>query len=398
MNKQILKEYIARYKENFEIISQKEIYKWQAVKCFQDNWNLDSDNFSDMLAQSLSKTKNLLNAGQYFPLRMITQYAEKKPIEVKALFVFLYDEKVDLYYRIKTFKEEINKINNLFFADRKSYQDDRAVIVYLVLRYPERYFFYKFTMFKNFAKKVDFLYKPIQGRLENIGQFQLMCEMIQHELSLDQELLKLHTNRIAATCYYDDKLTILTQDFVYAVDKYLNQEANLLISRIHTPVLNLSKTEAHQLLVQTPSHDFRGKFTNFTQNEIENKRIGDLGELLVMQYEKEKLLLANKPQLAKKISHTAKDKGDGTGFDIQSFNENGTEIYIEVKTTKGPKDTSFFVTSNELQRSRKEQNNYYLYRLYDFNEKENHAKLLIIQGDLASLCIQPIVYKIDLKE
>ncbi|MGQ8867599.1 hypothetical protein [Myroides sp. TSA_177.3] len=141
MNKQILKEYIARYKENFEIISQKEIYKWQAVKCFQDNWNLDSDNFSDMLAQSLSKTKNLLNAGQYFPLRMITQYAEKKPIEVKALFIFLYDEKVDLYYRIKTFKEEINKINNLFFADRKSYQDDRAVIVYLVLRYPERYFF-----------------------------------------------------------------------------------------------------------------------------------------------------------------------------------------------------------------------------------------------------------------
>jgi hypothetical protein len=39
-----------------------------------------------MLLSSLRMTKNLLDSGQYFPLRMLVQYAEHRPNKVRQLF------------------------------------------------------------------------------------------------------------------------------------------------------------------------------------------------------------------------------------------------------------------------------------------------------------------------
>ena len=194
MIRQILRHYIGEYKLNFDRVNQNEIYKWKAVKCFQDNWNIEAENFYEMLLASLSQTKNLLDSGQYFPLRMIVQYAEHRPNEVRQLFENLYNEEEDLYERIKNFQTSINAINEELFENKKSYQDPRAIIVYLVLRYPERYFFYKFEMFKQFSEKLELIYKTVRGHLENIGHFNSQCEIIRFELSIDQELLKLKGN------------------------------------------------------------------------------------------------------------------------------------------------------------------------------------------------------------
>ena len=98
-----------------------------------------------------------------------------------------------------------------------------------------------------------------------------------------------------------------------------------------------------------------------------------------------------------KIKHTAKDEEDGTGYDIQSFDKNGNKIYIEVKTTKGTKNTTFHITRTELERSKIEVDNYYLYRLYNYNEEKDTAAIFIIRGDLTNLCTVPITYKINLK-
>lgn len=394
MNRQILKQYIEDYKLDFDRVNQEEIYKWKAVKCFQDNWNIDADNFYGMLMTSLSQTKNLMDSGQYFPFRMIIQYAEHRPKEVRQLFENLYDEEEDLFERINSFQTEINAINKELFKNKKSYQDPRAIIVYLVLRYPERYFFYKFEMFKQFSEKLELVYRPIKGHIENIGHFNSQCELIRYELSLDQELLKLHKNRITSDCYYDENLNILTQDFIYAVASHLKPNLKITESAItKNTEQNLLTTK---LSASADQLDFRGRTVNYVQNNIENKRIGDLGELWVIKYEIEKLKHANKHNLIGKIKHTSKDEGDGTGFDIQSFDKIGNKIFIEVKTTKGSKNSTFFVTRNELERSKKEKDNYYLYRLYNFNDKLETADLLIIKGDLSNLCEFPSIYKINL--
>jgi hypothetical protein len=394
MNRQILNYYIDEYKLNFDRVNQEEIYKWRAVKCYQDNWNVDAPNFYEMLLSSLRMTKNLMDSGQYFPLRMLVQYAEHRPNEVRQLFRNLYNEEEDLYERIASFQLGINEVHDELFENKKSYQDPRAVIVYLVLRYPERYFFYKFEMFKQFSEKLELIYKPVKGHIENIGHFNNICELIRYELSLDQELLKLHKNRITADCYYDENLNILTQDFIYAVTIHLDQNfipaTPIAIETTETNVLSTDLTSS------TEQISFRGRTVNFIQNGIENKRLGDLGELWVMKHEIEKLKEANKHNLIDKVKHTSKDEGDGTGFDIQSFDKEGNKIFIEVKTTKGKKNSTFFITRNELEKSKIEKANYYLYRLYNYNELLDTADLLVIKGDLTNLCEFPTTYKINL--
>ena len=394
MNRQILNHYINEYKLNFDRVNQEEIYKWRAVKCYQDNWNLDADNFYEMLLSSLRMTKNLMDSGQYFPLRMLVQYAEHRPNEVRRLFRSLYNEEEDLYERINEFQLGINAIHDELFENRKSYQDPRAIIVYLVLRFPERYFFYKFEMFKQFSEKLELIYRPVKGHIENIGHFNSICELIRYELSLDQDLLKLHKNRITADCYYDENLNILTQDFIYAVTVHLDKSFTPEIqSERESTETHISSTD---LKSSTEQISFRGRTVNFIQNGIENKRLGDLGELWVMKYEIEKLKEANKSHLIDKIKHISNDEGDGTGYDIESFDREGSKIFIEVKTTKGHKNSTFFITRNELERSKLEKNNYFLYRLYNFDEQTETADLLVIKGELTSLCEFPTTYKVNL--
>jgi hypothetical protein len=394
MNRQILRRYIDEYKLNFDRVNQHEIYKWKAVKCFQDNWQIDAENFYEMLLVSIQQTQNLLKSGQYFPLRMLMHYSKQRPNETRTLFKQLYNEEEDIFERIENFQNGIAILNNELFPGKNSYQDHRAVIVYLALRFPERYFFYKFEMYKQFSEKLELIYRPVKGHIENISHFNSQCELIRYELSLDQELLKLHKNRITADCYFDENLNILTQDFIYAVVRHLEQA--IVIAKQTTIETIVTKISSTELTSSTNQLNFRGRTVNFIQNEIANKRLGDLGELWVMKYEIEKLKNANRHNLIEQIKHTSKDEGDGTGFDIQSCDTEGNKIFIEVKTTKGRQDATFFVTRNELEKSKIEKDNYCLYRLYNYNELTDKADLLIIKGDLTNLCEFPTTYKISL--
>ena len=66
-----LKDVLAHYKQNF-VSTQwgNEKYKWEAVKCFQDYWDINAKDFADMLTRSLSKTCNLLASMNNFPARL----------------------------------------------------------------------------------------------------------------------------------------------------------------------------------------------------------------------------------------------------------------------------------------------------------------------------------------
>jgi hypothetical protein len=394
MNRQILRQYIDEYKFDFERINQQEIYKWKAVKCFQDNWNIETNNFLEMLSNSIRLTQNLLKSGQYFPLRMLEHYSTHRPEELRELFKNLYDEENDIYQRIEDFKNGTKAINDGLFPGKNTYQDHRAIIVYLTLRYPERYFFYKFEMFKQFSERLEVTYRPIQGHIENIGHFNSLCEIVKYELSNDQELVQLHKDRLTSDCYNDINLNILTQDFIFSVSQHSNPKKTSfpLSSKFKTG----NEVSATSLSNATERLTFKGKTVNFIQNNIDNKRIGDLGELWVMKYEIDKLKQVGLHNLIDKIKHTAKDEGDGTGYDIQSFDKNGQKIYIEVKTTKGDKNSTFYITRTELERSKIEKENFFLYRLYNYKEDNDTADILIIKGDLTNLCEFPTTYKINL--
>ena len=131
--------------------------------------------------------------------------------------------------------------------------------------------------------------------------------------------------------------------------------------------------------------------TNFLEKEQNNRNLGEQGEALIIEFEKWRLQKAGKDNLADKIEWVSKDLGDGTGFDILSKNNNGTDRYIEVKTTKLTKETPIYFSRNEWMFAQLKERDFFLYRVFNFAE---NPQLFIKQGQYENFCkLQPQSFK-----
>ncbi len=396
MNIQLIRSYIKEYKEKFDDIREREIYKWRAVKQFQNNWDINTADIPFMLSNSLALSKNLLGSGNYYPRRVLLRNAEKSPEEIRNLFIYLFNEELDLLERIDLFQTKFLEYCTKNFPQYgKTFQDDRAVMVYLNLRYPDRYYLYKYTLFRDLAKKINYHFIPTQGRKENLGQYHTLCRLLNNEIIKDQELLILHKERLSNDCYFDTNYHLLTQDFIYAVVYYLAVEEGPSIQSSDEFIIPEIIESGDVVTIDVPV-SLTPALINHQANSAENKRLGDLGEQWVLSQERERLTAAGKSKLAANIKHISSEKGDGAGYDILSFKEDGTKRYIEVKTTRSEFTQPFYITRNELEKSKMENEKYFLYRVYKFNEERESARLETIRGDLTSLCTCPIIYKVSI--
>ncbi|WP_426332677.1 DUF3427 domain-containing protein [Paenibacillus silvae] len=139
-------------------------------------------------------------------------------------------------------------------------------------------------------------------------------------------------------------------------------------------------------------NSFKGRKVDFVQTNAKNKVVGDLGEKLVVQYEKEKLIEAGRPDLADDVEHSSDLIGDGLGYDIKSYTPDGEVKYIEVKATVGDIYTPYYLTLREVLFSQEKKESYYLYRIYNIND---NPEFCIYHGDLTDqLELEPTQYKV----
>lgn len=397
MNNKIIYDYIKQYKERFEEISLKEIYKWKAVKHFQKHWDIEADDFPAMLTESLSKTKNLLASGNYLPRQMVQTFAQTDPEEVRELFRVLFNQNEDLKKRFIDFKTGFAQLaqNRLQPEKDNHYQDARARMVYLSLKHPEKHYLYKFGMFRDFSKLIDYRYQPQKGKFANVVQFEKLCEDLKAILIKDDELLKLHHDRLGNDCYQDPAHNILTQDFIYACARHLQHLD--IPKEIEVDVrFETGNFEDYNVLQSNPL--LIGSTTDYGLKQSNNTRLGRAGEDFVLDLEKKKLKQLGITEINKKLKHSSVEEGDGLGYDIKSVDEMGNEIFIEVKATTGGFGTPFYITRHELYCSEENSAKYRLYRLYHFDPIKNKGKIKIFSGDLSSFCVQASNYKVSLTE
>lgn len=122
---------------------------------------------------------------------------------------------------------------------------------------------------------------------------------------------------------------------------------------------------------------------NYLEMESRNQTLGLAGEKLALEFEHERLWRAGKKNLAERIEHVSRSKGDYLGFDISSFEVDGRERLIEVKTTRFGALTPFFASKNEVEISQSREDKYQLYRLFNFNRKPG---LFVLAGSLRETC------------
>jgi hypothetical protein len=102
------------------------------------------------------------------------------------------------------------------------------------------------------------------------------------------------------------------------------------------------------------------------ERDARNRSLGKAGEQRMLLHEKSVLRGAGRDDLAEKVRWTAVEDGDGAGFDIFSFEPDGRDRLIEVKTTNGWERTPFHVTRNELRVAEANRDTWHLVRLWNF--------------------------------
>jgi len=137
------------------------------------------------------------------------------------------------------------------------------------------------------------------------------------------------------------------------------------------------------------------KGADYAANDARNRALGFAGELLVLQYEQASLHKQDRPDLADKVRHISHIEGDGAGYDILSYTAEGAEKYIEVKTTTGGADSAFYMTSHEVAFAEQHRNNYYVYRVYDFDQVGNAGKFYVRRGAIeAAFRLTAVQYRV----
>ena len=86
--------------------------------------------------------------------------------------------------------------------------------------------------------------------------------------------------------------------------------------------------------------------------------------------------------LAERVVHVAVVEGDAAGYDIRSYELDGTARLIEVKTTRGAATAAFFVSPNEIALSCVQADNYVLIRVFGYDGPNNSASYYQVHGAL----------------
>jgi hypothetical protein len=76
-----------------------------------------------------------------------------------------------------------------------------------------------------------------------------------------------------------------------------------------------------------PSLQPAGKKTNWAQVDADNRKLGEQGEKFVLDLEFRRLTDIGRPDLAAAVEWTSRDKGDGFGYDIRSFDDAGQNVF-----------------------------------------------------------------------
>ena len=169
--------------------------------------------------------------------------------------------------------------------------------------------------------------------------------------------------------------TKLLEDYKKMLDFYvdifespLTPSIDSLVNAVADPLrLEDTKVKIKDFEYRSPKKT-KGKTTNNKKAKAKKRRsdrsafIGRKGEKIVFDFEKEKLKKINLNNLSEKVRWHA-ELNEKPGYDITSFDDNGDEIFIEVKSSSGKTINDVDLTKNEIMSmfNKKTKEKFYIY-------------------------------------
>lgn len=230
MNTKNLQIIFKKYIDNFETLNNRkndETYKWEIAQEFQ-KFDVDAENFAEMLTRMWKVSSNLIDSSQQLPFYALVEYVRREPEVVREMFRKLYaDEHIGCDQKqqsINEFIEASEKLRKKYYPDSRLYvNNQRSVMMYLFLRYPDSNYGYKASQAKSFADCIEYYddWGPMTDFRLDI--FYRMCEQLINEIKANDALVATHKSRFENTdrkLYPDDNLHILALDIIYTSQAY----------------------------------------------------------------------------------------------------------------------------------------------------------------------------------
>lgn len=212
--------------KNGESYWEEEEFKWRGIKTFQDNWDLDAQNLSDMIKHSLYGVSHMMVSQARFPEGMIEDFAEREPETVRAMFKNLFDENKDIVERFHSFKQKsadlLERVGN---GAKNHFQDERTIALYLWLRYPDKYYVYQYTQARNLSIALGSDHRIIKGRLDsNIREWLALYNEVTELMKQKPEVRSWETQGMTAEHYPDPEYRMLATDLAYCYTERILKE------------------------------------------------------------------------------------------------------------------------------------------------------------------------------
>ncbi|GAA0888086.1 DUF3883 domain-containing protein [Rhodanobacter soli] len=245
----------------------------------------------------------------------------------------------------------------------------------------------------NKTEHAEALMRKLDGRSRGSVEFK-HCNISAILLALDYPSINGYKPR---SNYQSDLLDVVESQL----------EGNTIIdaaaqAAVERPAIEIAVNESMSVWVPAPkpakvretAPEYAPRFSpvrrDYLAREARNRSLGRAGELFVLELESRRLHGEGQKALSERVEHVAASQGDGLGYDILSFESNGRERLIEVKTTAFGELTPFYVSRNEIARSNADADKYRLYRLFDFRDK---PKVFQLPGSIDGHCtLDPVTY------
>jgi len=240
LDTEILNQILLDYKKDF-VTEQwpHEKFKWQAIKHFQENWDIDAPDFQSMFGKATELCGSLLTSVHYFPRGVLMDINKDGTEYLRSMFKDLFDESKDLAERVERFEKGADVLKEKFYDYAKSankesqhFQNRNSISTYLWLRYPDKYYIYKYSEYSAAAKKLETDFQPKRKKsIDNLIKGFEMYDAIRENLAKDDELVQQLHSAIDDSCYPDANLNTLTIDFGF----YISRKYSGKIKRVEEP-------------------------------------------------------------------------------------------------------------------------------------------------------------------
>lgn len=180
-----------------------------------------------MFKRATDKTFNLLASGYAYPRGMITNFAKADDEATRTMFRNLYDESLDLSVRVDAFQSAAEEMRSKYDDGtwQNHYQNTNAISTYLWLRYPDKYYIYKYELYRAAAIELSSEYRPKRnGSVDSmIGGYKMYDEICE-AIVTNKEIPDMVRSALKQTCYPDPEMKTTTIDLGFYLARYYLDE------------------------------------------------------------------------------------------------------------------------------------------------------------------------------